>query len=154
MTPEEKIRELGYVLPPVSTPAFSFVNYRLIGDMLYISGNGPKDADGVTSKGKLGADVTVEDGYKHARLAGLRLLAVAKDALGDLGRIRAVVKMLGMVNATPDFTDHPKVINGCSDLFVEVLGAEVGGHARSAVGFSSLPGNMTVEIEVIMQVKI
>lgn len=152
MTPEEKIALLDYVLPPIAAPKFSFVNYRLVGDMLYISGNGPQGADGVLSTGKLGADLTADQGYEHARLAGLRLLAVAKEALGELSRVTAVVKMLGMVNSTPDFLDHPRVINGCSDLFVEVFGPEIGGHARSAVGFASLPGGMSVEIEVIMRV--
>ena len=95
--------------------------------------------------------MTVEQAYLHAQLAGLNLLSVAHMALGDLGRVRRVVKVLGMVNATPTFADHPKVINGCSDLFVNVFG-EVGKHARSAVGMGSLPGDISVEIEVILQV--
>ena len=101
--------------------------------------------------GKVGAEVSVEDAYTHARQTGLNLLAVAHMALGDLGRVRRVVKLLGMVNGAPTFGDHPKVINGCSDLLVNVFG-DVGRHARSAVGMGSLPGNMTVEIEAILQV--
>ena len=101
--------------------------------------------------GKVGKDVTVEEAYAHARLTGLNLLSVAHMALGDLGRVRRVVKVLGMVNGIPEFAEHPKVINGCSDLFVGVFG-DAGKHARSAVGMGSLPGNISVEIEVIMQV--
>lgn len=99
--------------------------------------------------GKVGDDVTLEDAYRHARLTGINLIAVMHEALGDLARVRKIVKMLGMVNAAPDFRDHPQVINGCSDLFMEVFGP-AGQHARSAVGFGSLPGNITVEIEVIV----
>ena len=101
--------------------------------------------------GRLGRDATIEEGYADAQLAGLQLLAVAKAALGDLSRIKAVVKLLGMVNAEPDFADHPKVINGCSDLLVNVLG-DAGRHARSAVGMGSLPNRMTVEVEAILQI--
>jgi enamine deaminase RidA (YjgF/YER057c/UK114 family) len=100
----------------------------------------------------LGEDANVEDGYAEARLTGLHLLAVAKSAIGELSRIEAVVKVLGMVNAEPDFGDHPKVINGCSDLLVEILG-EAGRHARSAVGMGSLPNGMMVEIEAILQIR-
>lgn len=153
MQTEQKIKELGLELPKVSAPIANFVNSRLAGGFLYLSGQGPKDAAGVLHQGKLGQDLTVEQGYEHAKYVGLNLLAVAKEALGDLDRIEAVVKLLGMVNATPDFTDHPKVVNGCSDLMVEVFGKERGSHARSAVGMSSLPGNISVEIEVIFKVK-
>lgn len=152
MHPEERLKELGIVLPDVATPIANFVNYRLVGDMLYLSGQGPRENDGLLHKGTLGRDVTVEEGYRHARRVGLNLIAVAKEALGDLDRIAGWVKLLGMVNATPDFMDHPKVINGCSDLLVEVFGKR-GEHARSAVGFSSLPGGISVEIEAIVQVK-
>ncbi|MDR1520234.1 MAG: RidA family protein, partial [Planctomycetota bacterium] len=145
MLPEEKLRQLGFELPSVPTPIANFVNYRLVGGMLYLSGQGPRQSDGKLLQGKLGRDLTTEEGYLHARQAGLNLLAVAREALGGLERIDCVVKLLGMVNADPNFADHPKVINGCSDLFVETFGRERGGHARSAVGFSSLPGNISVE---------
>jgi enamine deaminase RidA (YjgF/YER057c/UK114 family) len=128
------------------------VPYRWAGNLLYLSGQGPRRADGSIALGKLGRDVTVEDGYQHARLTGLGLLAAAKLAIGELSRIEAVIKLLGMVNAEPDFGDQPKVINGCSDLLVEVLG-EAGRHARSAVGMGSLPGGMSVEIEAILLIK-
>jgi enamine deaminase RidA (YjgF/YER057c/UK114 family) len=128
------------------------VPYRWAGNLLYLSGQGPRRTDGSYRPGRLGRDMTVEDGYAEARLTGLNLLAVAKAALGELGRIEAVVKLLAMVNAEPDFADHPKVINGCSDLLVEVLG-EAGRHARSAVGMGSLPNRMAVEIEAILLVR-
>lgn len=152
MHPEEKLKSLGLSLPSVAKPIANFVNYRLVGDMLYLSGQGPREDDGTLHRGKLGRDVTVEDGYRHARRVGLNLIAVAKEALGDLDRVDGWVKLLGMVNATDDFPDHPKVINGCSDLLVEVFG-ERGQHARSAIGFSSLPGGISVEIEAILRVK-
>lgn len=149
---EENLKQRGIELPSVASPIANFVNYRLVGDTLYLSGQGPRESDGALHKGKLGLDLTADQGYAHARQVGLNLLAVAREALGSLDRVRCVVKLLGMVNATLDFVDHPKVINGCSDLMVEVFGPERGGHARSAVGFSSLPNNISVEIEAIMQV--
>jgi enamine deaminase RidA (YjgF/YER057c/UK114 family) len=124
----------------------------MAGNMLYISGQGPRQDDGSYVTGRLGRDMGVEEGYAAARLTGLHLLAVAKSAIGDLSRIEAVIKLLGMVNAEPDFGDQPKVINGCSDLLVEVLG-EAGRHARSAVGMGSLPNRMAVEIEAIMMIR-
>ncbi len=153
MHPEEKLKELGLTLPSVGTPVANFVHFRLVGDMLYISGQGPTREDGTQYRGKLGAGVGVEEGYAAARQAGVNILAVAKKALGDLDRVAGVVKLLGMVNAAPDFDAHPAVINGCSDLLVAVLG-ERGQHARSAVGFASLPGGISVEIEAILQVRI
>ena len=122
MTPEEKLASMGLELPQVPTPVANYVPFRFAGNLLFLSGQGPKRADGTYRAGRLGRDATIEEGYDDARLTGLNLLAVAKSALGDLGRIEAVVKLLGMVNAEPDFADHPKVINGCSDLLVEVLG--------------------------------
>ncbi len=154
MHPEEKLKQLGLSLPAVAVPIANFVNYRLVGDMLYLSGQGPRQADNSLAKGKLGREVTPEEGYLHARQVGLNLLAVAKDALGDLDRVEMVVKLLGMVNAVAEFAEHPKVINGCSDLMVAVFGPERGAHARSAVGFSSLPNNISVEIEAIFKVRI
>jgi enamine deaminase RidA (YjgF/YER057c/UK114 family) len=152
MTPEEKLASLGLTLPTVAKPVANYVPYRFAGNLLYLSGQGPRLPGGGLAIGKLGRDVSIEEGYEHAKLTGLSLLASAKDALGELSRIEATIKLLGMVNAEPDFGDHPKVINGCSDLFVEVLG-EAGRHARSAVGMGSLPGNMSVEIEAIFLVK-
>lgn len=152
MTPEERLAQMGLTLPPVPVPVANYVPYRFAGNLLYLSGQGPKRADGTYRAGRLGRDISIEDAYAEARLTGLQLLAVAKAALGDLGRIEAVVKLLGMVNAEPDFSDHPKVINGCSDLLVDVLG-DAGRHARSAVGMGSLPNRMAVEIEAILLVK-
>jgi enamine deaminase RidA (YjgF/YER057c/UK114 family) len=152
MTPEEKLTSLGLVLPEVPVPVANYVPYRWAGNLLYLSGQGPKRPDGTYRPGRLGRDATIEEADEDARLTGLNLLAVAKSALGELSRIEAVVKLLGMVNAEPDFSDHPKVINGCSDLLVEVLG-NAGRHARSAVGMGSLPNRMTVEIEAILLVR-
>ncbi|MCD1645612.1 RidA family protein [Aurantimonas coralicida] len=150
MTPEEKLAELGLTLPPVAAPIANFVTHVEDGSLLYLSGQGPRDHNGQLATGKVGAGVSVEEAYAHAQLTGLNLLAVMKHALGDLGRVERVVKLLGMVNADPLFSDHPKVINGCSDLMVNVFG-DKGRHARSAVGFGSLPGQITVEIEAIVK---
>src|SRR5579871_6624574 len=153
-TPEERLAAMGLTLPVVPAPMANYVPYRWAGNLLFLSGQGPKRPDGGFEVGRLGKDATVEDGYRAARLTGLQLLAVTKSAVGELSRIEAVIKLLGMVNAEPEFGDHPKVINGCSDLLVEVLGEEVGRHARSAVGMGSLPNRMTVEIEAIFLIKI
>lgn len=152
MTPEQKLASRNLVLPSVPKPVANYVPYRRAGNLLFLSGQGPRKPDGSYSIGRLGRDVSIEQGYADAKLVGLQLLAAAKAALGELGRIEAVVKLLGMVNAEPDFADHPKVINGCSDLFVELLG-DAGRHARSAVGMGSLPNRMTVEIEAILLIK-
>ena len=130
-TPEQKLAALGLTLPAVRTALANYVPYRWAGNLLFLSGQGPKKPDGTFEIGKVGKNASIEDGYRAARLTGLQLLAVAKSAVGELTRIEAVVKLLGMVNAEPDFGDHPKVINGCSDLFVETLG-EAGRHGRSA----------------------
>lgn len=150
-TPYERLKQLGLELPGPTTPLANYVPFVMANGFLYLSGQGPRRSDGSLSTGKVGATVSTEQAYLDAQLTGLNLLATAHHALGDLGRIRRVVKLLGMVNAVPDYTDHPKVINGCSDLFVNVLG-EAGRHARSAVGMGSLPGMMSVEIEAILQV--
>ncbi len=150
MTPEEKLQSMGLTLPDVPTPVANYVSFKFNGDTLYLSGQGPRKADGSLYTGKVGRDVTWQDAYEHAKLVGLGLLSAAKKATGDLSRVE-VIKLLGMVNGVPEFTDHPKVINGCSDLFVDVLG-DRGRHARSAVGMGSLPNNMTVEIEAIMRI--
>jgi enamine deaminase RidA (YjgF/YER057c/UK114 family) len=147
MSAEKKLAELGLKLPDVPTPLANYVPYRRDGNTLYLSGQGPRRPDAV---GKVGRDVTVEQAYEHAKLVGLSLLAAAKSAAGSLDKIE-VLKVLGMVNGMPEFGDHPKVINGCSDLFVAVLG-ERGRHARSAVGMGSLPNNITVEIEAVMRI--
>jgi enamine deaminase RidA (YjgF/YER057c/UK114 family) len=151
-TPEERLTALGLTLPPVPTPMANYVPFRLAGDLLFLSGQGPKRPDGSFMVGRLGKDATVEQGYEAAKLTGLQLLAAAKAALGELSRVEAVVKLLGMVNAEPDFEQHPQVINGCSDLMVNALG-EAGRHARSAVGMGSLPNRIMVEIEAILLVK-
>ena len=152
MTPEQRLEKMGLRLPDVPVPVANYVPWRFAGNLLYLSGQGPKRADGTYRVGRLGQDISVDEAYQEARLTGLNLLAAAKAALGNLERIEAVIKLLGMVNAEPDFSDHPKVINGCSDLFVDVLG-EAGRHARSAVGMGSLPNRMSVEIEVIMLIR-
>ena len=146
---EQRLEELGIVLPDPVRPVATYVRFVHTDNLLFISGTGPGSE---IRKGKLGADMTLEDGYAAARSTGLSILATAKDAIGDLDRIKRLVKLLGMVNATPDFEDHPRVINGCSDLFVEVFG-ESGYGTRSAVGFVSLPTGIPVEIECTFEVE-
>ena len=149
---ERRLEAMGLALPTVRPPVGNFVPARLEGPLLYLSGQGPVSGD-VRRTGKVGRDVDVVRAYDDARLTGLNLLAQAKAALGSLDRVTAVVKLLGFVNATPEFSDHPKVINGCSDLFIAVFGDTVGHHARSAIGVGSLPGQITVEIEGIFSVR-
>ncbi|MBN3583707.1 RidA family protein [Algoriphagus aestuarii] len=145
--PEAKIKELGITLPEVGQPMGTYVKWRQVGNVIYLAGNGPDVF------GKVGADLTVEEGYQAARETGIEILAVLKAATGgDLSRIKQFVKVLGMVNSAPDFTKHPAVINGFSDLMVEVFG-EAGKHARSAVGVAALPNDIAVEIEVIVELK-
>ena len=152
MNIEQRLKELNITLPKVGSPLGNYVHAKRVGNLLYLSGKGPESASGAMPRGKIGAGMSIEEGYRHARHVGLVLIAVIKDALGDLDRVDGIVKVLGMVNAAPDFEDHPKVVNGCSDLFVEVFG-EAGQHTRSAVGMSSLPAGIPVEIEVIVAVK-
>src|SRR5215472_12288843 len=153
MSIRQRFEQLHISLPEVGPALGNYVHAKRIGNLLYLSGKGPEGADGTMPKGKLGAGLSVDEGYRHARQVGLVLIAAMRDALdGDLDRVEGIVKVLGMVNATPDFEDHPKVVNGCSDLFVEVFG-ENGRHARSAVGMSSLPAGIPVEIEVIVAVR-
>ena len=152
MSAEARLKELGIVLPSLGTPVANYLPYRIAGNILYLAGQGPRDESGKQLTGKLGKDITVEEGYRRARLVGLGLLAAMRDALGSLDRVDYIVKLLGMVNAVPDFNDSPKVINGCSDLFVEVFG-DAGRHARSAVGNVMLPNQISVEIEGIVAVK-
>ncbi|MCU0884954.1 MAG: RidA family protein [Beijerinckiaceae bacterium] len=150
MSAEDNLKQLGLTLPEMPAPIANYVRFKRVGDLVFLSGQGPRRPDGSNHTGKVGADVTWEQAYEHAKLTGLGLLAAMKQAAGTLDRVE-VVKLLGMVNATPDFADHPKVINGCSDLLVAVLG-ENGRHARSAVGMGSLPNNITVEIEAVIRV--
>ena len=152
MSAEAKLKEGGIVLPPLPKPVANYLPYRLVGSVLYLSGQGPLDEKGVQMNGKLGAEINIDEGYRRARRVGLGLLAAMRDALGSLDRVDFVIKLLGMVNAVPDFNDSPKVINGCSDLFVEVFG-DAGRHARSAVGHVMLPNQISVEIEAIVAVK-
>jgi enamine deaminase RidA (YjgF/YER057c/UK114 family) len=152
MSAEARLKQLGLVLPDVPTPVANYVPFRLAGGLLFLSGQGPRDDKGKALTGKVGADVTVEEAYRRARIIGLQLLSTTRQALGSLDRVEAVLKVLGMVTAVPEFKDHPKVMNGCSDLFVEVLG-DAGRHARSAVGMGSLPNQISVEIEAILAVK-
>jgi enamine deaminase RidA (YjgF/YER057c/UK114 family) len=152
MSAEARLKELGLVLPALAKPVANYVPYRIVGNVLYLSGQGPRDENGNMLAGKLGAEISIEEGYRRARLVGLGLLAAMRDALGSLDRVDYIVKLLGMVNATPNFNDPPKVINGCSDLFVDVFG-EAGRHARSAVGHVTLPNQISVEIEVIVAIK-
>lgn len=151
MSAEKRLRELGITLPQVSSPSANYVNAVQTGNLLYLAGKGPLAVDGKRPSGKLGRDFTIEQGYQHARTTGLDLIAVMKAELGSLDRVKRIVKVLGMVNCVPEFTDPPKVINGASDLFVEVFG-DKGRHARSAVGMNSLPMGIPVEIEMIVEV--
>jgi enamine deaminase RidA (YjgF/YER057c/UK114 family) len=147
------LKELGLVQPVLAKPLANYLPYRLAGNLLFLAGQGPRDEKGGILTGKLGAEISIEEGYRRARLVGLGLLAAMRDALGSLDRVDFIVKLLGMVNAVPNFHDSPKVINGCSDLFVEVFG-DAGRHARSAVGNVMLPNQISVEIEGIVAVKL
>ena len=151
MSIEQRVKDLGIELPAVTPPVATYVNAVRTGNLLFLSGKIPVTADGQMLKGKVGADVSTEEAARHARLVGLHLIAVMRHELGSLDKVRRVVKLLGMVNAVPEYGEQPKVINGCSDLFVAVLG-ERGRHARSAVGMGSLPLQITVEIEAVMRI--
>ena len=147
MTPEEKLASLGLKLPPLRPASGNYVSCVRTGNLIFTSGQGTDEY-----RGKLGEDVSIEVGYQAARQCMLNLLAVVKNELGDLSKVKRVVKILGFVNSTPDFTAQPKVMNGSSDLLVEVFG-EKGRHARSAVGMAQLPHNNTVEVEMILEVE-
>jgi enamine deaminase RidA (YjgF/YER057c/UK114 family) len=151
MNVEEKLAQMGLTLPPPGPPAGNYIGAVRVGNLLFVSGHGPRRADGQYITGKVGRDVTTEQAYEAARLVMLNCLTSAKRELGDLDRIKRIVKLLGMVNCTEDFTEHPKVINGASDLLVELYG-EHGRHARSAVGMQQLPMNIPVEVEMIVEV--
>jgi len=149
---DKKLKELGIELTTPSKPIANYVKAARTGKLIYLSGHGPARADGTNITGKLGADMTVEQGYEAAKQTGVSILSTLKAELGDLNKVKRIVKVLGMVNCTDTFTDQPKVINGFSDLMVAVFG-EKGKHARSAVGMNQLPGNMAVEIEMIVEVE-
>lgn len=151
MTPEEKLSQKGYTLKQMERGSRPLVPWVRTGNLLYLSGAGP-NWDGKTWNGQLGREYTTAEGYDAAVGCALNLLSAAKSAVGDLGRIRQVVKVLGMVNSVPGWTEQPQVINGCSELFVDIFG-ERGQHARSAVGMAGLPGGIPVEIEVIFEVE-
>ena len=150
--PEANLEKLGIELNTPSAPVANYVNAVRVGNMIFLSGKGPRKADGENIMGKVGTDLTIEEGYEAARITGINQLSVLKAELGNLNKVVRCVKVLGMVNAAPDFTDHPKVINGYSDLMVEVFG-DRGKHARAAVGMGSLPSNIAVEIEMIVEVQ-
>jgi enamine deaminase RidA (YjgF/YER057c/UK114 family) len=153
-TAEERLTELGLELPSVPTPVATYVPSVRSGSMLYVSGSGPGvDADGKPVRGKVGRDLTLEQGNAAARMVGLRILANVRHSLGSLNHVERLVKVLGMVNATPDFGQQPQVVNGFSDLMVEVFGDVRGKGARSAVGMGSLPSGIPVEVEAIFEVK-
>ncbi len=151
-TPEERLKEKGIVLTPPSAPVANYVNVVRVGNLLYLAGKGPAKPDGSYVIGKVGKDLTTKQGYDAARLAAISHLSVLKAELGDLSKVKRIVKVLGMVNCTDDFKDQPKVINGYSDLMVEIFG-EKGKHARSAVGMNSLPLGIAVEVEAIVEVE-
>ena len=149
MSAEQRIKDLGIELPAPVRPVATYVRWVQTGNLLFVSGTGPADDQ---PKGKLGRDLTIEQGNAAARSTGLQILATVKDAIGSLDNVSRVVKVLGMVNSDPEFGDQPKVINGCSDLFVEVFG-DAGYHTRSAVGFVALPSQISVEIEATFELK-
>ncbi|MBM4312603.1 MAG: RidA family protein [Deltaproteobacteria bacterium] len=151
MSAEQKLERLGIALPTPPQPIANYVRAVRAGNLLFVSGHGPYNDGKIRMAGKVGRELTVEEGYQVARNVALNCLATVKAAIGDLDRVKRVVKLLGMVHCTEDFKDQPKVINGCSDLLVEVFG-EIGKHARSAVGMQALPNGIPVEIEMIMEV--
>lgn len=150
MGAEDNLERKNIVLPNPPKPVANYVRAVRTGNLLYTAGSGPGPA---SPRGKVGRDLTVEQGYQAAREVGLNLLAVVRESLGSLDKVRRVVKVLGMVNSAEGFGDQPKVINGFSDLMVEVFGEEIGKHARSAVGMAELPSNIPVEIEMILEVE-
>ncbi|MCL4164577.1 UNVERIFIED_CONTAM: hypothetical protein GTU68_015816 [Idotea baltica] len=149
--PEANLQKLGITLSTPSAPVANYVNAVRTGNLIFLSGKGPLQDNGENITGKVGTDLTIEQGYEAAKVTAINQLSVLKAELGNLNKVKRVVKVLGMVNATPDFTDHPKVINGFSDTMVGVFG-ENGKHARAAVGMGSLPGDIAVEIEMIVEV--
>ena len=154
MGAEARLKEKNITLPAPATPVANYVGAVRVGNLLFVSGHGPIRQDGKPlTRGKLGRDLSVEQGYQVAREVGLNLLATTRTALGSLDKVRRVVKVLGMVNSAEGFGDQPKVINGFSDLMVEVFGEPLGKHARSAVGMAELPMGIPVEIEMVLEVE-
>lgn len=151
-TPEQKLKELNIELFKPAAPMANYVRAVRTGNLIFLAGHGPTRADGTNIQGKVGKDLTIEQGYDAARQTGIALLSTLKSEVGDLSKVKRIVKVLGMVNCTEDFKDQPKVINGFSDLMVAVFG-EKGKHARSAVGMYALPSNISVEIEMIVEVE-
>lgn len=149
---EQKLKEKGIVLTAPGKPVANYVNAVRVGNLLYLAGKGPLKTDGTYITGKVGKELSIEQGYEAARLTGIQHLAVLKAELGSLNKVKRIVKVLGMVNCENGFTDQPKVINGYSDLMVEIFG-EKGKHARSAVGMYALPNNIAVEVEVIVEIE-
>ena len=149
---ENRLKDMGIELPPAVSPVANYVPAVRSGHLVFLSGHGPFDETGALITGKVGADLTAEQGYQAARRVGIGLLGSLKAEIGDLDNVNRVVKLLGMVNCGPEFTDQPKVINGASDLLVEIFG-DKGKHARSAVGMNALPMNIAVEIEMIVEVE-
>jgi len=152
MSHEKRLVELKLQLPPAPKPVAVYKTLVVAGNLAYVSGHGPLKADKSTITGRVGDDLDLDAGKAAARQVGLAILATLRAELGSLDRVKRVIKVLGMVNCTPDFRDHPAVINGCSELFAEVFGSEQGIGARSAVGMGSLPGNIAVEIEAIFEI--
>jgi enamine deaminase RidA (YjgF/YER057c/UK114 family) len=152
MSVEARLKELGIELPPPPAPSANYVPWRIGGGLLFLSGVGPNRPDGTSMVGTVGGDLSVEQGYEAARICGLNLLANMRAALGSLDRVDTVLKVLGMVRGVPEFGRHPEVINGCTDLFVQVLG-EGGRPARSAVGMGSLPRGIAVEVEAVVLIR-
>ncbi len=152
-TPETRIQELQLILPPPPKPVAKYKTAVLVGNILYVSGHGPAGKESHALDGKVGVDLTPEQGKEAARLVGLAILSTVKNTLGSLNRVKRLVKTLGMVNCAPDFSSHPTVINGFSELMADVFGDDAGVGARSAVGMGSLPNNISVEIECIFEVQ-
>ena len=151
LTPEERLDELGYKLPSLPpAPIGNFINTKRVGNLIYISGQGPLTLSGELKKGKVGQDVTIEEATEHAEIVAINIIASLKYELGSLSKVKSFVKLFGMVNSVPLFENHPSVINGCSDLLCKVF-VEKGVHTRSAIGVGSLPNNITVEIEAIVE---
>src|SRR5206468_12278762 len=153
MNPESRLAELNLELPPAPRPVAVYKSLVICGGLAYVSGHAPLKPDKTLMTGRVGAGLDLEAGKAAARLTGLAILATLRSELGSLDRVKRVIKVLGMVNCTPDFQDHPKVINGCSELFADVFGTENGVGARSAVGMASLPGNIAVEIEAVFEIE-
>ena len=149
-TVEQKMKQKNIILPEPLKPIGNYVSAVRSGNFLFLSGHGPRQ---FTLRGKVGKDLSIEQGYEAARIAGLNLLATMREQLGSLDRVKRIIKVFGMVNSAPGFSDQPKVIDGFSDLMIEVFGEKTGAHARSAVGMAELPLNIPVEIEMVIEVE-